>query len=388
MMKKFLLLSGLLVSFSLFGEITQQTVIDAIGLPLVGAEPGLTHADLEKKLQHKGIKFNGSPVKRTAFINGIKILGIPAKELQIISDRDGKIEQIDIIYSNKGDTAKYIKSKIRDDASTLKKKLTDLFGSDKKEKFGSEGVGLKVSAWYYGDIKFLLEFVHKEYTILHIIYSGKVQIDRKSKEQITLSSLQKNIVRKDNGDVFIENIPMVNQGSKGYCAVASLERVLLYCGIKNVTQHQLADIANTGNGGGTNFTNLQNATNKVTKKYKFDVKSCGEINFKSIKKYIDLGVPILWCMYTNDKYYAIVQKSRAERDSYKDLRTWIRSLKKQNVPSRGGAHICIIVGYNKKTGEIAVSNSWGDNEIKPGWVPLKTARKVSQGFSMVLLPEK
>ena len=74
MMKKFLLLSGLLVSFSLFGEITQQTILNAIGLPLVGTEQSLTHVDLEKKLQQSGIKFNGSPVKRTAFINGMKIL--------------------------------------------------------------------------------------------------------------------------------------------------------------------------------------------------------------------------------------------------------------------------------------------------------------------------
>ena len=36
------------------------------------------------------------------------------------------------------------------------------------------------------------------------------------------------VINKNNGDVLIENIPMVDQGPKGYCVPATWERYLRY----------------------------------------------------------------------------------------------------------------------------------------------------------------
>ena len=384
--KKFSLFIVLCFAVTLFGENTQDALLQQIGLPLFPKEQKLTHTEFEKKFLSHGIRFNGNPAKRTAFIREKKIFGVAAKELHIISNKDGIVEQTDVIFNNKGDTERHTNGRIRSDARMLKKNLTDLFGVKSKEKFDAEGVGLKIPTWSHGDTKITLESVRKEYTILHIVYPAAAK--GKSDKQVTIEDLKKNIVRNDNGDVFIKNIPMIDQGPKGYCAVATLERVLLYYGIKNVTQHQLADTANTGDGGGTSWSNLVNAAKLVTKKYDFSMISCGNVNFKSVKKYIDKGVPILWCMYNNDNYYAIVKKSRQDREACKNLKTWLKSIKRYKVSSRGGAHICLIIGYNEETEEIAVSNSWGDEEIKPGWVPLKSARKVSQGICGVLIPDK
>ena len=49
--------------------------------------------------------------------------------------------------------------------------------------------------------------------------------------------------------------------------------------------------------------------------------------------------------------------------------------------------MCLIVGYNEETMEIAVSNSWGDKELTPAWIKLKSALRVSQGMSLVLMPK-
>ena len=54
----------------------------------------------------------------------------------------------------------------------------------------------------------------------------------------------------------------------------------------------------------------------------------------------------------------------------------------------GEGHICLIVGFNEETGEIAVSNSWGDQENEPAWIPLKLALCVSQKTTFVLVPGK
>ena len=40
-------------------------------------------------------------------------------------------------------------------------------------------------------------------------------------------------------------------------------------------------------------------------------------------------------------------------------------------------HLNLITGYNRKTNEIAISDSWG-NEYKESWVPLEEANKASK----------
>ena len=52
------------------------------------------------------------------------------------------------------------------------------------------------------------------------------------------------MMRKDNGDVVIDGVPMVDQGQKGYCAVATVERLARYFGLE-VDQHEMAQVANT-----------------------------------------------------------------------------------------------------------------------------------------------
>ncbi|HAQ58492.1 MAG TPA: hypothetical protein DCR32_05680, partial [Opitutae bacterium] len=42
------------------------------------------------------------------------------------------------------------------------------------------------------------------------------------------------------------------------------------------------------------------------------------------------------------------------------------------------AHACMIIGYNKATGEIAVSDSWGP-AYNERWISVEQAEQVSQG---------
>ena len=58
---------------------------------------------------------------------------------------------------------------------------------------------------------------------------------------VSRDNLQKNVVRKDD-DVFIDGIPMVDQGQKGYCVNAAASRVFNYYGIP-LTQHEVAQMA-------------------------------------------------------------------------------------------------------------------------------------------------
>ena len=55
----------------------------------------------------------------------------------------------------------------------------------------------------------------------------------------------------------------------------------------------------------------------------------------------------------------------------------------QTEDSSSGGHICLIIGYNKKTGEIAISDSWGPR-FAERWVPCTDMEKVSYGSMNVI----
>ncbi|MFM9167852.1 MAG: hypothetical protein ACKOQ9_05970, partial [Verrucomicrobiota bacterium] len=50
---------------------------------------------------------------------------------------------------------------------------------------------------------------------------------------------------------------------------------------------------------------------------------------------------------------------------------------------RSTAHMCMIIGYNKDTGEIAVSDSWGD-QFAERWILGTEAGQVSPGQFLVV----
>lgn len=65
-------------------------------------------------------------------------------------------------------------------------------------------------------------------------------------------------VRKDangDGDVVIPDGPMVDHGPKGYCAVATTERMMRYYGM-DVDQHEIAQLAGSQAKAGTNPQNM------------------------------------------------------------------------------------------------------------------------------------
>ena len=66
------------------------------------------------------------------------------------------------------------------------------------------------------------------------------------------ADLTANVKREPGGLVWVDGIPMVDQGDKGYCAVATLERLIRYYG-GTTSQHELAQLFNSDARGGTSF---------------------------------------------------------------------------------------------------------------------------------------
>jgi hypothetical protein len=114
-----------------------------------------------------------------------------------------------------------------------------------------------------------------------------------------------------------------------------------------------------------------------------------DVSVRDVKKYIENGQPILWTMYSTNDYNLITNSITRQRSKAKDLKSWKKTLselikqspKLDEEPDQG--HVCLIVGYNDDSNELAVSDSWGP-EYELRWISEDEAQDISQGFLYVI----
>lgn len=173
-----------------------------------------------------------------------------------------------------------------------------------------------------------------------------------------LSDLPRNVVKSGDGDVYIKGIPMVDQGPKGYCVVATAQRLFEYYGIP-ADQHQIAQVAGSDAQQGTSSLAMVEALGKIDYRFKTRFKIIGmghttglvevdekkltvgkrvglEDFLKAIRAHIDDGIPLLWGL-TLGEYPE--EPPIAEQAS--------------------GGHMRMIIGYNDQTERLIFTDSWG-----------------------------
>ena len=91
-----------------------------------------------------------------------------------------------------------------------------------------------------------------EYVALRIMSAKSADEGGKSRvpDSEIVARSKTRVERRPNGDVVLKDIPMVNQGPKGYCVPATWERVMRYMGVP-ADMYVLAMAGNSGAGGGT-----------------------------------------------------------------------------------------------------------------------------------------
>jgi hypothetical protein len=169
-------------------------------------------------------------------------------------------------------------------------------------------------------------------------------------------------VRTQGNDVVITSVPMVDQGPKGYCVVASIQRLFEYYGIP-CDQHQLAQVMESDADSGTNSAKVIRALGKVDyrfktrfsalavpfsdgRMYRVRVRSDGDLDpanefeardfEKTVIRHIDDGIPLLW-----------------------SLQLGLYPEEPAISPQTAGGHMRMIIGYNKKDRRIIFTDSWG-----------------------------
>ena len=359
------------------------------GLPLFGEPGDWSLAALERRMLSARVRLQHSPGRQSAFLSGRKVLGVPCAEVQVYSDpKDGTVSSIDLIFANKGDTVKRYAKGIAEADRIIADKLSKLCGASRRSHIGPGTKKLRNPAelWSTPSADFLLETEKREYVILHLRPAESGGVKRLTK--IRNADFSANVRRNDFGDVWIDNLPMVDQGGKGYCAPATMERVLLYFGIQDAGMHKLAEVAGSSAKGGTTVSDLLKAVKPLRRRTGLQYGENADLRLVWVARYVDAGIPIFWCMHSTADYNRLRLENTLLRTKCSDPREWKKKLKRQKGlrECSGDNHICLIIGYNRQTDEIAVSNSWGERENRPSWVPIKAAQQAGMGIQFVLHP--
>jgi hypothetical protein len=174
---------------------------------------------------------------------------------------------------------------------------------------------------------------------------------------VAKAKVRSHVKKNAEGDVWIDGVPMVDQGQKGYCSAATSERVLRYYG-HDVDEHEIAQSAMTTAQGGTLVPEMKEAVRNIGSKCRLGFveivsmsDSIGDRKMRmkdsrykkflnGVKTQVDQGIPVFWGVT-------------------------LGLFPEPMLPQASGGHMRLIVGYNLKTHEILYSDSWGaGHELK------------------------
>ena len=222
-------------------------------------------------------------------------------------------------------------------------------------------------------------------------------------------------VRRSQSNVYIDGVPMVNQGQRGYCFPATIERILRYYGI-DADMHALALMMGTKVEGGTRmntkqiekiaqmaglhheeYRDLEHYNDEYYARYNMAARDYGGrqlfIEDFTVEETVEDGSTVNirhydWMFDAMDK--EIKRKSRLyDAEGFAKFKNGIMFCIEKGYPlvwsvdrlfpwdrsdgSQGDGHARIIVGYNELHDEVLYSDSWGSGhefkraKMKDAW---------------------
>ena len=391
----------------------------------------LTPTAFMKEYSGLGFRWNAQTQQNIARASGVEgaLFAQSVVEAQAQFKR-GTLGRLVFYLYNRGDLGAISKSEFQQQVAKTSRSITQALqkkGAPLKSQNRSAKAVINKTVWTKGQNQVNLEYSFSRtpfraefIRVRYMPYDPSMRAQllpgarsvKKKYQVISPQRLQKKVLRTQDGDVHLKEIPMVNQGDKGYCVVATAERVLRYFE-RDLDQHEMAQLANTSSQRGTTSEDMMKALRTIARKTDLRVKTLYEISDKEfqklVKKYnnyakragyalLPAGAEYNW-LYT----YNVVDKEafRAVREGQKvDMKKFFAQVKKninqglplswtvmvglvnepqlESIPGVYG-HMRMIVGYNERKREILFSDSWGPgHEVKR--LPLVDAWTISSGL--------
>lgn len=314
----------------------------------------------------------------------------------IVTLKDDQPVMMQAMLYNKGDDGAIDEESFNEKVAQARAAMDEMTGvKGKMRSVGRRDAAVKLKAWEWKwengiarleinasgkKKKFAAEFLR-----LNIACNAKTLSSGSASDSISKAELRENIVTEDDGTVWLKNVPMVDQGQKGYCAPATLARVFAFYGMDQVDQHSLADLCASQGNGGTSTRDIEAAMKLICKSYR--------------TKFIVLEDYAAAITSFESAYNKLAKRKKMEPLSHNDplgtadaklllecragkpnqVNKWLRDIQKHidagspvvwgvtvgifpeevSLPQSRGGHLRLIIGYNLKEKTIIFSDSWG-----------------------------
>ena len=386
---------------------------------------------------HNGFAWDSMHEQRSARSTNSKLrfLDIPVVEANAFFNNE-TLDKLTLSLYNRGDTGWVVEDKFKDSIVSYQKKITKWAGraplvKDKQRQ--TNYIRKYMLSWRRGETRidlewsgtekrkvdgvihpFRAEYIRVTLTPAHKSSSelGRLLTSKEKSSQIFYSKVKSKVKRDRHGDVYLEDVPMVNQGDKNYCSVATASRVMGYYG-RDIDQHELAQIVDTSVLG-TDPIRMIEALKRVAFKLNVRVRVHQEFERKEFVKLVheyNKSRPVRLHQIPKivlDGLISVVQVyAQMDTDTLKEIRTrktadrirfarivtqhvdigipviWSAIIGKVEetppLPNEVGGHTRLIIGYNKKAGQIIYTDSWGGgHEFKR--MPIADAMAITTGL--------
>lgn len=312
----------------------------------------------------------------------------------VMRSTEGKVSAISISLYNRGDDELMGPSSYQNELEQWKTTLDNALSVRPKSR--NQRGSLPISGWMWqkNGTAFLLEgslnrrekkaeFIRLRIAPLNATTAKKTTARR--------GSLAERVV-EDGSSVSLKGIPMVDQGDKGYCVVATVERVIRYYG-RNFDQHEMASLADTSNSG-TTIDAMEKAFRSITGKANVRTIKLVEFDENQLKRDIryynraakKAEKPVF--PYDVDEWYLspsifwskvdpeLFRQMKSEQNGFDVFNRKIKEyidqgvpicwtlvlgmFKEGDLPQSFGGHMRLIIGYDEEKKEIIYSDSWGE----------------------------
>ncbi len=315
----------------------------------------------------------------------------PSEILMSFDPKKAVIQEISTTIYNKGDDGALTKQEFEARLKSSVDALNKAFGMDAtagKLKKNESGVAGKCWEWIGEHFaarleasstgsgrKYVAEFIRLT------VAPDKEGLKRGgAKDAAHRADLKENVKHGDDGSVWIDGVPMVDQGEKGYCVPATVSRVFAYYGMDGVDQHALAALCKSSNSG-TSLDDMRKALRSICAPFHIRVKSWDWIKLQLIEKElskkisklghdVDAGSVPEWILEVVDKRPRLMNQGFNEIKRQIDAGipvVWAVMLgifPEQGLPQSMGGHMRLIIGYNEQKKTIIYSDSWGAHHAK------------------------
>lgn len=151
------------------------------------------------------------------------------------------------------------------------------------------------------DLRVALRYDSGEYLLIQIQSIAKLRALQPQEYDPAQfqSRIAAQVKTSNQGFRYISGIPMIDQGKKGYCAVATLARVLQFYGYP-VDMHAMAELAeteaqaNTYDRGGTVREDLIRAMRRICNSTPFKLREVKQTDPETLRALVEQGVPMIW----------------------------------------------------------------------------------------------